>query len=117
MTTFENGSGELFTASRIAGLGRVAGQRQPPEPPAAPRLDQRRGPVLAGHQRADVPPTSGRATVWTTSQVLSTSGTLSATNSMANSTSDTTRTSVRANAAGSSIRSARWLRHISATVA
>ena len=64
-----------------------------------------------------VPPTSGRATVWTTSQALSTSGTLSATNSIANSASETTRTSVRANAAGSSIRSARWHTHISATVA
>ena len=89
----------------------------PPEPPAAPASTSAVAPSSPATSAPIVPPTSGRATVWTTSHALSTSGTLSATNSIANSSSDTTRTSVRAKAAGSSIRSARWLTHISATVA
>ncbi len=117
MATFENGSGEPFTASRIPALAEWLASASAPEPPAAPLWTSAVAPSSPATSAPMVPPTSGRATVWTTSQVLSTSGTLSATNSIANSTSDTTRTSVRANAAGSSIRSARWLRHISATVA
>ena len=92
-TMFEAGSGEVLTASRTPALT-LCDARAVTPPVAASSADSR----LAASPLASRPmaaPTVGRITVWMASQVESSQGTLSATNSSTNITAAAISTSVR----------------------